>query len=92
MQRFRRVFAAVVAVAASAGVSSGAEAGHYRYSEVIPAAACGPVPPPARLYIYPAANWEPFFRRHFYRYGPLVACDLSVVGASVATPVVSVRY
>ena len=32
--------------------------------------------PPATLYIYPSANWVPFFRRHAYRFGPIVAANL----------------
>jgi hypothetical protein len=38
-------------------------------------------------HIYPAADWEPFFRRHVYRYGPIV-CAPSIV----ATNAISVRY
>jgi hypothetical protein len=32
-------------------------------------------PPPPLWYHYPTANWEPFFRRHLYRYGPILACS-----------------
>jgi hypothetical protein len=44
-------------------------------------------------YIYPAPNWEPFFRRHVYRYGPVPTC-LPIEGsvASVSQPPISVRY
>jgi hypothetical protein len=40
-------------------------------------------------YIYPAANWEPFFRRHLYRYALVPTCVPIIVPAQ---PVVSVRY
>jgi hypothetical protein len=49
---------------------------------------CSP-PPPTAMYIYPTANWDPFFRHHWYRYGPIVVCSPSAVAA---TPVVSVKY
>lgn len=39
-------------------------------------------------YIYPVADWEPFFRRRFYRYGPILICD----SPSHPTTVISVRY
>ena len=45
-------------------------------------------PGPRPTYIYPAPNWEPFFRRHVYRYGPILICDPLVQ----ATNVISVRY
>jgi hypothetical protein len=38
-------------------------------------------------HVYPAADWGPFFRRHVYRYGPIVCTS------PIATPnVISVRY
>jgi hypothetical protein len=36
---------------------------------------------------YFVANWEPFFRHHYYRYGPIVNC--LTVGPA---PVVSANY
>jgi hypothetical protein len=45
---------------------------------------CG-LPPPTEIYIYPSANWQPFFRRHVYRYGPILVC-------SPSNAVISVRY
>jgi hypothetical protein len=73
-----------------------AQARHYRTAavEVVAEAAgvCSIVPtyPP---YVYPAPNWEPFFRRHVYRYGPVPTC-LPTEGsvASVSQPPISVRY
>jgi hypothetical protein len=38
-------------------------------------------------HIYPVADWEPFFRRHVYRYGPIV-CAPQIA----ATNAISVRY
>jgi hypothetical protein len=69
-----------------------AEARRYRHVAVyndyaVSDASCGVVPPPAQ-YIYPSANWEPFFRRHVYRYGPILTCAPSVE----TTNLVSVRY
>jgi hypothetical protein len=69
-----------------------AEARHYRHvavssDYVLSAASCVPPPPPPS-YIFPASNWEPFFRRHFYRYGPIVVCDPS----AVTTNLISARY
>lgn len=69
-----------------------AEARHYRNVAVsgdymVSEASCAPPPPPA-TYIYPAANWEPFFRRHVYRYGPIMVCDPSIA----PTNIISVRY
>jgi hypothetical protein len=69
-----------------------AEARHYRHlavydDYVISEGSCTP-PPPPRTYIYPTANWEPFFRHHFYRYGPILICSPS----TVTTNVISVRY
>jgi len=65
-----------------------AEARHLRRDYVATAYVCGPVPPPVSLYIFPAPNWEPFFRRHFDRYGPIVACE----ARAETTNVISVRY
>ena len=67
-----------------------AEARHYRHVSsdyVTSEASCAPPPPPA-MNIYPSANWEPFFRRHVYRYGPSLVCDPSIA----TTNVISVRY
>jgi hypothetical protein len=83
-------FAAALVVAAI--TTNGAEARHYRHLEAyndypISAASCAP-PPPTAMYIYPAANWEPFFRHHVYRYGPILVCDPSIA----TTNVISVRF
>lgn len=48
-----------------------------------------PYPP----YIYPAPNWQPFFSRHYYRYGPLLTCALSLSPAAlVSGPVVTAKF
>jgi len=67
--------------------TSMAEARHYRHVEVSSDYVCAP-PSAPRMYIYPAANWEPFFRRHVYRYGPIMICEAS----AKTTNVISVRY
>ena len=78
----------VLGTSAAATLNS-AEARHYRHpAESVPVEAICSLPPPA-LYIYPAPNWEPFFRRHVYRYGPVYTlCP----GAVETTNVISVRY
>jgi hypothetical protein len=76
MKGIKRVLTATAAtIATILAMSATAEARHIRYVGYEPTYACGPVPPPATLYIYPSANWEPFFRRHFYRFGPIGACE-----------------
>jgi hypothetical protein len=81
--------AAVCAVAMSVVNPAQARALRYAHSEhLVSNALCGPVSPPSNLYIYPTANWEPFFRRHVYRYGPLVSC----APVLETTRVLSVRY
>jgi hypothetical protein len=51
---------------------------------------CGPPLPRWYYSYYPnyfVPNWEPFFRRHVYRYGPMVVCS------AIATPrKISSRY
>jgi len=83
---FQRICAAVVVLGTMVAFSSAAEARHRHYADSQAGYVCGPLVPPAGLYIYPSANWEPFFRRHLYRFGPIVACDRSTV-----TTVLSVR-
>jgi hypothetical protein len=79
----------VLGTTAVAAMNS-AEARRYRhvglYNDYV-ASDCSIVPPLA-LYIYPSANWELFFRRHVYRYGPILTCAPSIE----RTNVVSVRY
>jgi len=82
----QRIFAAVVVLVTMVALSSAAEARHRRHADSQAGYVCGPLAPPASLYLYPSANWEPFFRRHLYRFGPIVACERSTV-----TPVLSVR-
>ena len=90
MQLFRVILsaAAVCAVVMSVVNSAEARALRYAYAEhPVSSALCGPLPP-SGPYIYPAANWEPFFRRHVYRFGPLVSC----APLHEITRVLSVRY
>jgi hypothetical protein len=89
MLGLKPLLAAVIlmGVVATANV---AEARHYRHlsSDYVASEASCASPPPPAMYIYPSANWEPFFRRHVYRYGPLVVCEPSIA----TTNVISVRY
>ena len=82
--------AAVLGVSAVA-TTNFAEARQYRqvglYRDyVISEGSC--LPPPPTAYIYPTANWEPFFRRHVYRYGPILVCSPAIATANA----ISVRY
>jgi hypothetical protein len=94
MQYSKAFLAVLVALGTTAAVTMGpAEARRYRHAGVyndyvVSDASCSIVPPSPTLYIYPAANWEPFFRRHVYRYGPILACAPSIQ----TTNLVSVRY
>ena len=68
-----------------------AEARHLRHAGgayAVTAGACSDPGPRPTTYIYPAPNWEPFFRRHVYRYGPILICEPVLQ----ATNVISVRY
>ena len=81
------------AIAALGLDASAAQARHYRSVTVLEDVApvctvAGKVPP----YIYPAPNWGPFFRHHYYRYGPTPTCILSAAPVVVSQPVISVRY
>jgi hypothetical protein len=89
MQRLKHLITAVAVVGASVVATTNfASAQDY----VLP----GCVPPaPSRMQLYYSylrpdvgpANWEPFFRHHYYRYGPIVACAAIENG-----PVVSAKY
>jgi hypothetical protein len=94
MQRMKIILAVSVVFGTTAvATMNSAEARRYRHvsvytDNVVSEASCSIVPPPA-LYIYPAANWEPFFRRHVYRYGPILMC---APPTGTTTNLVSVRY
>jgi hypothetical protein len=69
---------AAVILGGVVATTSVAEARHYRdvavsSDYVMSGASCAP-PQPHATYIDPGANWEPFFRRHIYRYGPILVC------------------
>ena len=89
MRTLRHLTAVLVLGTTAAATMTSAEARHYRHAaRYLPSVAVCSLPPPS-LYIYPDANWEPFFRRHFYRYGPIYGlCP----GEIETTHVVSVRY
>jgi hypothetical protein len=92
MRNLKLMTVSVVLGITAVATMNSAEARQYRHVGVyndymVSDASCG-IFPPLTLYIYPAANWEPFFRRHVYRYGPLLTCAPSVE----TTNVVSVRY
>jgi hypothetical protein len=94
------IIATALATAAVASMSS-AQARAYRQlagDYAVSGAGCAtPIAPNTFLWanwfyspvyhIYPAADWEPFFRRHLYRYGPILCAP-----AIAATNVISVRY
>ena len=65
---------ATLVVVAVLGAAILAATGRAKAGEYIPAVECTPPPPPL-WYHYPYANWEPFFRRHMYRYGPILTCS-----------------
>lgn len=73
----------VLGVTATVTMNS-AQAGRY----YVPSTALCPIAP-STLYIYPAANWEPFFRRHYYRYGPIYTI---CAGVTPVGNVISVKY
>ena len=91
MKRIKPILTASLMLSASVIAASGpAEARHLRHSGGVYAVsgdACRE-PGPRPTTIYPAPNWEPFFRRHVYRYGPILICDPVLQ----ATTVISVRY
>jgi len=92
MKHIKRILTASLILGATAiTASSSAEARHLRYAgsvyAVNPAACSEPGPRP--INIYPAPNWEPFFRRHVYRYSPILICDPVL---QTTTNVISVRY
>ena len=90
MKRIKLILTASLILGATAVVATGsAEARHLRYAGAyaVSAGACSE-PGPRPIAIYPAPNWEPFFRRHVYRYGPILICEPVLQ----ATNVISVRY
>lgn len=90
MKRTKPILTAALILGTAAIVATGpAEARHLRHAGVyaVTAGACSE-PGPRPLAIYPAPNWEPFFRRHVYRYGPILICEPVLQ----ATNVISVRY
>jgi hypothetical protein len=81
---------AFASLAASLAPSQARHARHVRI--VSDAIVCTPV---ARVTpeILPAPNWEPFFRHHYYSYGPTPKCIPDAVSSvAVTEPVLSVRY
>jgi hypothetical protein len=86
MQTSHMVLTVLLTLGTAAAVTTNAAEARRYNNYVVSAADCGIVRPPPTLYIFPAANWEPFFRRHFYRYGPILACAFD------RTNLVSVRY
>jgi hypothetical protein len=92
MQSVKLVLAAA-GVACAGIVATTNLAGAQDY--ILTASECvAPPPPPLllRWYItyYPnyfVPNWDPFFRRHVYRYGPIVVCS-----AIATPPIISSKY
>jgi hypothetical protein len=91
--QLKLILTILVALGTTAAAMNSAEARRYRQvdayaSYAVSDTGCSYLPP-SFLYIYPTANWEPFFRRHVYRYGPLyTGCTAS----AQTTNLVSVRY
>jgi hypothetical protein len=90
MQRSKYLLAAAAVVGAGViATPNFAEARDY----VMAASECVPPPPPPwRWYNnYLRADfvpdWEPFFRRHVYRYGPVLVCS-----AIATRPVIYSKY
>jgi hypothetical protein len=86
------VTASLVIGTTAVATMNSAEARRYRhsvaYNDYVGSEGTCSAPPPRPTYVYPAANWEPFFRRHLYRYGPILICE----PALQPTNVISVRY
>ena len=91
MKRIKLILTASLILGTAAIAAAGsAEARHLRRAGgayAIDASACHE-PGPRPIAIYPAPNWEPFFRRHVYRYGPILICDPMLQTSTV----ISVRY
>ncbi|MDH6263351.1 hypothetical protein M2427_007305 [Bradyrhizobium sp. BR13661] len=47
------------------------------------------VVPTYNPFIYPTANWRPFFLRHYYQYGPVPIC---AVTSSISGPVIAAKF
>jgi hypothetical protein len=94
MQNLKLILTASVVLGMTAvATMNSAEARRYRHVVVdnnylVSEPSCSIVPLSLTAYIFPAANWEPFFRRHVYRYGPILTCAPSIE----TTNAVSVRY
>lgn len=91
MKRIKPILTASLILGTTAFAASGsAEARHLRHAGgayAVNVSACSE-PGPRPIAIYPAPNWEPFFRRHVYRYGPILICDPVLQASNV----ISVRY
>jgi len=91
MLRPKHLVAAAILVAGIAAMTNLAEAQDY----VLAAPDCVSPPPSLAWYkiYYPdnfVADWGPFFRRHDYRYGPILPCAAVTVIAT--PPVISSKY
>ncbi|KRR14063.1 hypothetical protein [Bradyrhizobium valentinum] len=91
MKSIKPILTASLVLGMTAIAAAGpAEARHLRHAGTayaLSAGACSD-PGPRPTYIYPTPNWEPFFRRRVYRYGPILICEPVLQ----ATRVLSVRY
>lgn len=81
-----------VTLAAITLIMGSAQGRSYRTAISATPVSCAVVPdyPP---YLYPAPNWQPFFRRHLSSYRPVLTC-LPIAGAiePSSQPTISVRY
>ncbi|WOH53640.1 hypothetical protein [Bradyrhizobium sp. sBnM-33] len=91
MKNIKLILTSSLVVAATAvATMNSAEARrirHFSNEYVVSAGVCG-APTSGATYIYPAPNWEPFFQRHVYRYGPILICEPTFQ----TTKILSVRY
>jgi hypothetical protein len=76
--------------AAVIGAALGAMANVAAAQDYVGGYACVP-PPPRPTFLYPDADWGPFFRHHYYRYGPILVCT-AAPSIATAPVVVTAKY
>jgi hypothetical protein len=90
MQKLKLMLAAA-AVLGAGMVATTNSAAAQDYVPIAPDCVPPPAPSPRWYYTYypnSVPDWGPFFRRHYYRYGPISVCS------AIATPpvVISSKY
>jgi hypothetical protein len=95
MLKLNLMLAAAVVGAGMGATTNIAMASNYILN---PADCVSPSAAPLRWYSssYPnyfVSNWEPFFRRHIYFYGPILTCAAPPTAPmTVAPPIISTKY